>query len=136
MMKTSIETIAKLCAVAVWTDGEYDEAEKVVLGEIADALELDNMNLNSLVDTAVAEIERYDDDQVNAYIETTCKDVCPEEKEIVFEVLLEMILADGVITKDEVSNLLAMAENLGISETEATLLIVDMVKSEDYEVEF
>ncbi len=134
-MKTCIETIAKLCAVAVWTDGEYDEAEKVVLGEIADALELDNMNLNSLVDAAVAEIENYDDEKVNSYIEAACKGVCPEEKEIVFEVLLEMVLADGVITRDEVSNLLAMADNLGISETDAALLVVDMVKSEDYEVE-
>ena len=35
-MKTDIKHLAAFAAVAIWADGEYDEAEKIALEEIAD----------------------------------------------------------------------------------------------------
>lgn len=37
-MVTDIKTIASFIAVAIWVDNEYDETEKTVVSEIADAL--------------------------------------------------------------------------------------------------
>lgn len=41
-----------------------------------------------------------------------------------------MVLADGVIDEDEVNNLLAIADALGMEAAQAVLLLCDMVKTE------
>ena len=56
-MKTDIKHLAAFAAVAIWADGEYDEAERVALEEIAEAFELDEATLKQEVDAAYAEIE-------------------------------------------------------------------------------
>ena len=55
-MNTDIKHIAAIAATAIWADGEYDEAEKIVLEEVAEALELDANTLTAEVDAALAEI--------------------------------------------------------------------------------
>ena len=44
---------------------------------------------------------------------------------------LQMLLADGELSRMEVSNLLVVAEALGLDPEDAILLLADMVKSED-----
>ena len=50
--------------------------------------------------------------------------------------MLQMVLADGVLDEDEVNNLLAIADALGMEPSRAVLLLCDMVKTEpELEVE-
>ena len=56
--------------------------------------------------------------------------VADDERFLVFEVVLEMILCDRVMTREESENLVAMAEALKIEMADALLLVADMVKSE------
>jgi tellurite resistance protein len=39
-MKTNIKNLAAFLATSIWADGEYDEAEKIALSEIAETFEL------------------------------------------------------------------------------------------------
>ena len=54
-MKTDIKHIAALVATAIWADGEYDEAEKIAVEEIAEAFELEAAALAQEVEAAIAE---------------------------------------------------------------------------------
>ena len=136
-MVTDIKTIASFIAAAIWVDNEYDETEKTVVSEIADALEFDETELFSAVDAAIEEIRGLDEDGVNDYLQKAAEAVDDEEIGIVFEAVMQLILADSVITEDEISTLLAMASALGLSDEMAIMLLLDMVKEEpELEVDF
>lgn len=136
-MKTDIKHLAAFAAVAIWADGEYDEAERVALEEIAEAFELDEATLKQEVDAAYAEIENKSEEEVNDYLYAHSAEIEDEEADYVFEAMLEIILIDGVLSSEEVSNLMSMAGALGIDEERAILMLVDMAKEEtDLEVEF
>ena len=53
-----------------------------------------------------------------------------EEIGIVFEAAMQMLLADSELSRVEVSNLLVIAEALGIEDEDAILMLADMVKTE------
>ena len=129
-MKTDLKTIASFIATAIWADGVYDEAEKVAVSEISDALEFDEKEFEDAVSEAVEEIKDMDEDAVNEYLQNAADAVDAEEIGIVFETALEIVLADGVLSEEEVAELLAMATALGISDEMAILLLADMVKEE------
>ena len=129
-MKTDLKTIASFIATAIWADGVYDEAEKVAVSEISDALEFDEKEFEDAVSEAVEEIKDMDEDAVNEYLQNAADAVDDEEIGIVFETALEIVLADGVLSEEEVAELLAMATALGISDEMAILLLADMVKEE------
>lgn len=136
-MVTDIKTIASFIAAAIWVDNEYDETEKTVVSEIADALEFDETELFAAVDAATEEIRGLDEDGVNDYLQKAADAVDDEEIGIVFEAVMQLILADSVITEDEISTLLAMASALGLSDEMAIMLLLDMVKEEpELEVDF
>lgn len=136
-MKTNIETLAGLLAASIWSDGIYDETERIVLSEIADALEIAEDELAKAVDSKLAEIQDSSEDEVNARLNVWGKAVDASEKLVVFETILQMMLSDGTVAREEVDNLLAVAEIMGIDNTEAVLLLLDMVNSEeDMHVEF
>lgn len=129
-MKTDIKHLAAFVATAIWADGEYDEAEKIVVEEIADAFELDAEQFAAAVEAALAEVETMDEEQVNAYILEHSAEVEDEEAVLVYEAALQTVLVDGVLGAEEVSNLLSIASALGIDDEQAVLLLVDMVKEE------
>lgn len=129
-MKTDIKHLAAFVATAIWADGEYDEAEKIVVEEIADAFELDAEQFAAAVEAALAEVEGMDEEQVNAYILEHSAEVEDEEAVLVYETALQTVLVDGVLGAEEVSNLLSIASALGIDDEQAVLLLVDMVKEE------
>ncbi len=129
-MKTDIKHLAAFVATAIWADGEYDEAEKIVVEEIADAFELDAEQFAAAVEAALAEVETMDEGQVNAYILEHSAEVEDEEAVLVYEAALQTVLVDGVLGAEEVSNLLSIASALGIDDEQAVLLLVDMVKEE------
>lgn len=130
-MNTDIKNIAAVLATVVWADGVYDEAEKVAVEEIAEALELDNAELTAAVEAALGEVENMNEEQVNEYILNNSAEIDEEEAEIVFEAALQIAIVDGVLGVEEVDNLLAVASALGIDDARAVLLIIDLAKEEE-----
>lgn len=130
-MKTKIENIATIIAVAIWADGEYDPAEEVTVEEIAEALELDLETFKAEVDNQVKAFEKMSGEQANSILIKAAGGVEDEEVGIVFEAAMQMFLADGELSRSEVSNLLVVAEALGIETEDAILLLADMVKEEE-----
>lgn len=130
-MNTDIKNLAAVLATVVWADGVYDEAEKVAVEEIAEALELDNAELTAAVEAALGEVENMNEEQVNEYILNNSADIDEEEAEIVFEAALQIAIVDGVLGVEEVDNLLAVASALGIDDARAVLLIIDLAKEEE-----
>lgn len=130
-MNTDIKNLAAVLATVVWADGVYDEAEKMAVEEIAEALELDNAELTAAVEAALGEVENMNEEQVNEYILNNSAEIDEEEAEIVFEAALQIAIVDGVLGVEEVDNLLAVASALGIDDARAVLLIIDLAKEEE-----
>lgn len=136
-MKTRIEDIATIIASAIWADNVYDEAEKITVEEIADALELDEAAFKKAVDAQVKAFSKMTDNHANAALMDAAEAVDDEEIGIVYEAAMQILLADGELTTSEVSNLLVVANALGIEEEMAILLLADMVKTEpELEIKF
>jgi len=134
-MKTSIENIAKFIAAAVMADGKYDEAEKIALTEIAEVFEISAPALEAAVETAKNEISKVKN--LKEYLCVASTEVEPEERNLIFEALLEVVLTDGILTTDEVETLLESADLLAIPQAEAVLMLADMIKDEpETKIEF
>ena len=129
-MNTNIKHLAAYAATAIWADGEYDEAEKIALEEIAEALELNVEELKSEVEAALQEIENKSEEEVNDYLYAHSEGVEDEEAELIYMAALQIVLVDGVLSADEVNNLLSIAATLGMDDDRAVLLLADMVKDE------
>lgn len=129
-MKTELNKVAAFIATAIWADGEYDEAEKVTVAEIADALDFNEEEFSAAVDKCIEEVKPMDDEAVNQYLINAAVDIDEEDANIIFEAALEIVLVDGVLSPDEVTNLLSMADALGIETEQAVLMLADMVKEE------
>jgi uncharacterized tellurite resistance protein B-like protein len=130
-MNTSVKDLAALMATAIWADGEFDEAEKIVLGTIAEAFEIEEESLQKEVDASLAEVQSMNEDEVNDYLLSHSAEIEDEEAEMIFEALLEIVLCDGELSSEEVDNLMAMASAMGIDDSRAILMLVDMVKEEE-----
>lgn len=130
-MNTSVKDLAALMATAIWADGEFDEAEKIVLGTIAEAFEIEEESLQKEVDASLAEVQSMNEDEVNEYLLSHSAEIEDEEAEMIFEALLEIVLCDGELSSEEVDNLMAMASAMGIDDSRAILMLVDMVKEEE-----
>lgn len=136
-MKTDIKHLAAYVATAIWADGEYDEAEKISLEEIAEACECDSSTLVEEVEKSLAEIEDKSGEELIEYLLSHSKAVDDEEIEMVFLAALQILTVDGILTVDEVNNLLAIASTLGITDEVAILHLVELVKEDsDLEVKF
>lgn len=133
-MKTDKKNIAAFVAAAIWADGQYDEAEKVTVDEIADALEVEGFA--AAVEAELEAVKELEGEAVAEYLVKAGEAVDDEEIGTIFEVALQIVLCDGALAYDEVSNLFIMADALGLDHEYATLLLCDMIKEEsDIEVE-
>ena len=129
-MNTDIKHIAALVATAIWADGEYDAAEKIVVEEIADAFELNAEALAAAVEAELAVIEPMDSEAVEAYILEHSAEVDDEEAEMLLQAVLQVVIVDGVMGEEEIENVLSIASALGINESRAVLMLADLVKDE------
>lgn len=135
-MKTTDKTIAALVAAAIWADGEYEEAERITAGEIAEALELPEDEFIALVEQEIEKIKDFDEDKATEYLVANADDVDDQEVAIVYETLMQIMICDNVLTVDEVNTLIVVADALGMDEASSILLLCDMVKTEpELEVE-
>ena len=129
-MKTDIKNLAAFLAAAIWADGEYDEAEKIVLGEIADAMELCKDSLTTETEAAIAEFQQMDEDKVNEYLIEKSAEIDEEDASLVYMAVMQIVTTDGILAVEEVEILLSIASSLGIEESYAMLLLIDLVKEE------
>lgn len=135
-MKTTDKTIAALVAAAIWADGEYEEAERITTGEIAEALEFPEDEFIALVEQEIEKIKDFDEDKATEYLVANANEVDDQEVAIVYEALMQIMICDNVLTVDEVNTLIVVADALGMDEASSILLLCDMVKTEpELEVE-
>lgn len=125
-MKTNNKNIAAFVAAAIWADEVYDEAEKIAVEEIAEALELENFAAD--VETEIAKVEKMDGQVVADYLVEAGEGVDDEEVAFVFESVLQIVLCDGVLAYSEARNLLTVADALGLEHEYALLMVAGMVK--------
>lgn len=137
-MKSTLENVAAFLAVAIWADGVYADGEKEILGEIAQALETDESELKTAVDTAVASLEKKNDDEITEYVTDHASQIEEEDVLPLMECAIEIVLADNVITKDEVNTLFDLADATGVVEhSDVLLMVADLVKYEpDIDIQF
>ena len=129
-MKTPANTIASILAACIWADGEYEEVERITADEIADAFGIPEKDFNKYMTAAVVEVQNLSPEAVTDYAVKHAAKVAPEERDQVFEAVLQMMLCDSVLTDDEVYNSLAIAEAMEINRDRAILMLCDMVQSE------
>lgn len=129
-MKTNIKNLATILATTIWADGEYDEAEKISVEEIAEAFELDVNELLAAVNSEVEAISALDEEKVNEVLLQNAAEVDEEEAELVLQAVLQIATVDGVLCEEEVDNILSIASALGVNEARAVLMLADLVKDE------
>lgn len=129
-MKTNIKNLATILATTIWADGEYDEAEKISVEEIAEAFELDVNELLAAVNAEVEAISALDEEKVNDVLLQNAAEVDEEEAELVLQAVLQIATVDGVLCEEEVDNILSIASALGVNEARAVLMLADLVKEE------
>ena len=129
-MNTEIKHIAALVATAIWADGEYDAAEKIVVAEIADAFELNADGFVAAVEAELAVVESMNEEEVNSYILEHSAEVDDEEAEMLLQAVLQVVIVDGVLGEEEVDNILSIASALGVDDARAVLMLADLVKEE------
>ena len=109
----------------------FDEAEQITLDEIQDALELDKAKFEAEMNAAIEKVDQMDEDAATEYLQEAAAAVADDEIGIVFEATLQLVLADGVLSRCEVDTLLVIADALGIDDVDAILLLADMAHSEE-----
>jgi tellurite resistance protein len=129
-MKTNIKNLATILATTIWADGEYDEAEKISVEEIAEAFELDVNELLAAVNAEVEAISALDEEKVNEVLLQNAAEVDDDEAELVLQAVLQIATVDGVLCEEEVDNILSIASALGVNEARAVLMLADLVKDE------
>lgn len=133
-MGITSKTIAPFIAAAVTAQGDYDEIAQECVTDLAE--ELDLKDLQKEVEAALKKIEKLSDDDFETYIDAAAKAVKAPEKEATLLISLQVLASDGVITADEMENYFAFAEVLGVDDDKASELFDEFVEdSEDLEIE-
>lgn len=108
-------------------EGEYDEIVKACIIELADNLEL--ADLDDVVITELDKLTKLRDDEFDEYLTQSAQAV--SDKEAVLLVCLDVLASDLVISLDEMANYFAFADILGISEDRAGEIFDEFVDAVD-----
>ncbi len=95
----------------IWADGEVDEAERKILGEMLTHLGIAKKDMAEVAEMMKSETKP-DPESLRAELED------PEDRQEMMRVLLAAALADGVIQKAELKFLNKMADVLEITSEE------------------
>ncbi len=125
-------------AVAIWADGIYASEEKKMLADIAEALDVDIAKLTENVEISLNELEGKDEEAVQAYLIDNASALEEEDTKVLMQCAIEIVLADNVITQDEVQVLFDLADATGaVEHTDVALMLVDLIKyNPDIEIKF
>ena len=136
-MKTNSKIVANILACAVWADGVYDEAEKITVEEIAEALQFVSEVFNAEMNAALETVNTMDETQLNVFLGEECAKVDATESEIVLEAVIQLVISDNVFSSEEAEVIHTIASSVGVSEARTLLLVADMVSTEpELEIEF
>lgn len=133
-MKTDQKALATFLSAAIWADGVISDEELELVKEIQEELELEN--LESDVKATLDQLNKMDDDAFDEALENASELVDPKENEVILDLCLEIMCADGYLALEEVKNHCAFAELLGIDEERAMDIMNDFIdETEDLIVE-
>lgn len=137
-MKSDINNVAAFLAVAIWADGIYASEEKKMLADIAEALDVDVAELTENVEISLNELEGKDEEAVQAYLIDNASALEEEDTKVLMQCAIEIVLADNVITQDEVQVLFRIADATGaVEHSDVALMLVDLIKyNPDIEIKF
>lgn len=129
-MKTDSKTIAGLLATVIWAGNEYGEAEQAAIEEVGEALEINPDILHAEVSKTVEKLNKLDEAGVDAFLKKVGGAVNKGETHFALESALQVAISDNVLARDEVETIHAIGEAMGMTPSEVTLLVADLVKSE------
>jgi len=137
-MKSDIKNVAAFLAVAIWADGIYASEEKKILADIAEALDVDVAELTENVEISLNELEGKDEEAVQAYLIDNASALEEEDTKVLMQCAIDIVLADNVITQDEVQVLFGIADATGaVEHSDVALMLVDLIKyNPDIEIKF
>lgn len=138
-MKSEIKNVAAFLAVAIWADGVYSEEETEIVADITEALGVDPKELAQHVSDAVKSLEDKDDDAVQEFLVANASAIDEDESKKLLQCAIEIVMADNVISADEVQVIFDLADAMGgdVEHADVALMLVDLVKySPEIEVEF
>jgi uncharacterized tellurite resistance protein B-like protein len=128
-MKTESKVLATFLAAAVWADGEYNEFEQELVGEIGE--ELGIKSLKADLEAAIALVENLSEDDLDVALKDAAKKVNASEKEGILVLCLQMLCADAFLSTDEIENFFAFADILGVDEDAAENILDEYVNEEE-----
>ncbi|WP_211638859.1 hypothetical protein, partial [Porphyromonas levii] len=128
MIKSDIKSLSIFLAATIWADGVYDEAEKDTIDAIAEAFGFGVEQLHNEIDSLIASLDEKSEEEINEMLLTAGAEIKDEEADLVYEAALELTMIDGVLSVDEVSNLISIADALGIDTDLAMLMMANYVK--------
>lgn len=108
-------------------EGEYDEIVKACVIELADNLEL--ADLDDVVIKELDKLTKLSDDEFDEHLTQSAQTV--SDKEAVLLICLDVLASDLVISIDEMANYFAFADILGVSEDRASEIFDDFVDAVD-----
>ena len=84
------------------------------------------------------ELEGKDEEAVQAYLIDNASALEEEDTKVLMQCAIEIVLADNVITQDEVQVLFDLADATGaVEHTDVALMLVDLIKyNPDIEIKF
>jgi predicted tellurium resistance membrane protein TerC len=128
-MKTELKHAAAFLAVAIWADGVYAEGEKEILNDISTALGVNANELTPAVEEALETIKDKDDDSLQEYLLNNATAIDESESKTMMQCAIEIILADDVVSKDEIQTLFDLADATGsVEHADVALMLADLVK--------
>ena len=128
-METESKVLATFLAAAVWADGEYNEFEQELVGEIGE--ELGIKSLKADLEAAIALVENLSEDDLDVALKDAAKKVNASEKEGILVLCLQMLCADAFLSTDEIENFFAFADILGVDEDAAENILDEYVNEEE-----
>lgn len=131
-MNNKINEFAAVIAVTVLADGEFGAQEESLLADLEQDTELPG--LSASVKQVISMSEMFSDDQLTDLLYKSAQKFDDEEKPKVFEAAISALLADGVITEDEITNMLTLAEALDIPTEKAIARLLFQVQEAESDI--
>lgn len=129
-MNTPTNTLGCIFASTCWADGTFDESERAAISEIAEALDIPVKELEMNVTAAFVEIKDFDEPKATEFAIKHCNKVDKSEGREIYQAIMHLATCNGEISDEEVNNMLALAEAVGVGEQEGKNMLKDFIEEE------
>lgn len=131
-MKENINDLASILAVSILADGEVGEQETKLIEDLEHDTELHG--LAAAIKQVVSMANVFSDEQLTDLLFDSASKFKADDKPKVFEAAVSTILADGIISEDEIANILTIAEALEIPTEKAVARLLFQVQEKEGEL--